>query len=436
MLVRFTVKNYKTFREKAELSMIATNYDKTRQHNNVHNCENFNLNLLRSAVVYGANASGKSKLMEAFQFMKVLALNSSRNTQKGDPIQVQPFLFDLDAANAPSEFEIIFIHNNEMYRYGFEVNASEVLAEWLFHRPKTKEVEIFYRTQQSFEYHKKLFPIGVILSKDDMVRENALLLSVAAQFNNKIATQALEWFDGFRVISALENLGYRGFSIMSLQNLSFKNKILSFLSKADIGIHDMNVKSFSAKDLAAYKELRLDANQMMELLKNENVKFATVNTSHHVFDKNKNIVGMANLNLEVDESSGTNQFFSLSGPIIDVLEKGWVLAVDELDSKLHPNLVTKIVELFNNREINKNNAQLIFNTHDTNLLSTELFRRDQIWFVEKDRYGAAKLYSLVDFKARKDEQFERNYLKGKYGAVPVVNNLNPAYKSELEHHES
>lgn len=212
--------------------------------------------------------------------------------------------------------------------------------------------------------------------------------------------------------------------------------MLNLLSKADMGIQDMNLKSIDSDELINSGKLRNEPNMVIELIKDRKLRIASVDALHNVYDKNKNVVGKVSLDLETEESSGTNQFFALSGPIIDVLEKGWVLAVDELDSKLHPNLVTRIVELFNDQNVNNNNAQLIFNTHDTNLLSTDLFRRDQIWFTEKDRYGAAKLYSLSDFKARNDEQFERNYLKGRYGAVPVVHDLNPDYKSEIDYHES
>jgi len=421
MLIQFTVKNFKTFRETAGLSMVANNYDKTSFDENVHSCESHNLKLLRSAVIFGANASGKSKLMEAFQFLKFFVMNSSRNTQKGEPIPVSPFLFDEESAKAPTEFEIIFIHSNEVYRYGCELDSRSVLAEWLFHKPKTKEVEIFYREKQHFEVHEKQFPVGNLLSKDQMVRENALMLSVAAQFNSPIANQVMDWFHGFRVISALDSSGYSGFSLKNLEDESFKAKMLEMMSRADINIQDMALRSYAPDDAAGSGIQGENDAEIRTLLRNRKITLAAVDTYHHVYNSQKKVVRTERLNLETDESSGTNQFFALSGPIIEVLEKGWVLVVDELDSKMHPNLVKRIVELFNNKESNRSNAQLIFNSHNTNLLSEDLFRRDQIWFVEKDRYGAASLYSLSDYKARKEEQFEKNYLRGKYGAVPMVN---------------
>ncbi len=430
MLIKFTLQNYKTFRDKVELSMIAANHDKLYEESNVCLCTEKNLRLLRSVAVYGANASGKSKLMEALQFMRIFILASSRESQKGDSIPVVPFMLSTLTSDKPSEFEIIFMHKNEMYRYGFEVTTEKVVSEWLFHRPKTKEVEIFYRENQSFELHSN-FSVGKKLVDDKMIRDNALLLSVAAQFNDTIAGKVFEWTFGFRVITALETIGFKGYSAMSISNPKMKDRILQMLHKADISIKDLELR-----------ELELDDNKLTTikdpLLKNflftqkKYVKsLGRVIATHDVYDADNNVVGSTAFDLEEDESSGTNQFFDLTGPIIDVIENGWVLAVDELDSKLHPKLVEKIVEIFNSKELNPKNAQLIFNTHDTNLLRADIFRRDQVWFVEKDRFGAASLYSLADFKSkvRKGEHFEKNYIRGKYGAIPVLNDLSILYKT-------
>ena len=172
------------------------------------------------------------------------------------------------------------------------------------------------------------------------------------------------------------------------------------------------------------KEVRESIERTMREDK-ESEFISDVLTTHRKYDANKNYMGDIQFSIETEESSGTKKFFALTGPVIDCLENGYVLLVDELDSKLHPNLVCKIVSLFNSKELNQHNAQLIFNTHDTNLLSAELFRRDQIWFTEKDRFGVATLFSLADFKSevRKNEKFEDNYIRGKYGAVPFLANF-------------
>jgi len=209
-----------------------------------------------------------------------------------------------------------------------------------------------------------------------------------------------------------------------------KAKILDLLKAADLGIQDIQLEKLDIdklpKDIP--KEIR---DKIIKQVNDEKAEFVSdVLTTHKKYNSNRKAIGNISFSLDDDESSGTRKFFSLTGPILDVIENGYTLVVDELDSKLHPNLVCKIVSLFNSKELNKNNAQLIFNTHDTNLLSTGLFRRDQIWFTDKNKYGEAKLYSLADFKSdevRKTEPFEENYIRGKYGAVPYLeffNNLN------------
>jgi AAA15 family ATPase/GTPase len=420
MIVKFAVTNFKTFRKKAELNFIASNYDKSREEDNLYQCNTFGFNLLKSAVVYGANASGKSKLIESLLFMRRFILSSSRESQKGESINVEPFLLSTETIKMPSEFEIIFVHHNQLFRYGFEVDKEKVISEWLYYRPLTKEIELFVREGQHFSVHDRKFAKGSRLAKDKMVRENALMVSVAAQFNEEIANTIIDWFRRFRIISALQPKGYKGYSLDCLHDNVKKKKILEMLKKADFNISDIylekvHIAQFPKKMPENLKKF------VIQRINNEKAELFALNTVHQVFDKNDNIANQVIFDMDDDESSGTNQFFALSGPIIDVIENGYVLVIDELDSKLHPNLVLKIIEIFNSAELNPKNAQLIFNTHDTNLLSTDIFRRDQVWFVEKDRLGAASLFSLADFKeVRKEANFENNYVKGKYGAIPVI----------------
>lgn len=443
MLIKFSIKNFKTFREKAELSLVATNYDKNREADNISDNPDFGLKVLKSAVIYGANASGKSKLMDAFVFMRNFVLSSSKESQKGDPIYVEPFKLNTVSENEPTEFEVIFIHDSEQFRYGFEVNNKEVISEWLFHKPNTKEVELFYREDQEFKIHPKNFPKGKLLVKEKFVRENALMLSAAAQWNDDKAGKVLEWFHSLKIISGLSEDGYAGFTISQTTDPLYKQKQLEFLQKADLDIHDITIKNEKI-DLS---HLPNDVpNKIREMIEQKHREqngelFADVLTAHKKYDADKKYVGDVNLSMEEDESSGTRKFFFLSGPILDVINNGYILVVDELDSKLHPNLVCKIVEIFNSKELNPKNAQLIFNTHDTNLLSSGTFRRDQIWFTEKNRYGEASLYSLADFKSnevRKEDNFEKNYVQGKYGAIPFLGDFKqlfttnpvPAYENE------
>jgi len=403
MLIQFSVRNFRTFKEKATLSLVASNYDKEREAENSSVDRKYNLRLLKSAVVYGANASGKSKFIEALGFMRNFSINSSRESQQGDKIAVEPFKLSTESENAPSEFEVIFVHKETMYRYGFEVDSEKVVAEWLYSKPKTKEVELFYRDFQSFETHPRNFSKGAKLVKEGLIRNNALLLSVAAQFNEENSLNIIEWFRNTEIISGLKENEFKNNSIGKAKAVEGKTQLLDYLKKADLGIVDL--------EITEVKTGQFESNPFDAIL--------TIRDKYN----NKTKTGKAFMSLMLDESEGTRKYFYLLGPVIDALNKGSVLVVDELDSKLHANLVEKLVLLFNSSKLNPAKAQLVFNTHDTNLLNTGTFRRDQIWFTEKDRYGEARLYSLADFKTdevRKTEAFEDNYVRGKYGAIPYL----------------
>lgn len=434
MLIQFTFKNFKVFREKAELSLVASNYDKDRENENIKDIPDFGLKVLKSAVVYGANASGKTKLMEALIFMRTFVLTSSRESQKSDPIYVEPFKLNTISENEPTEFEVIFLHNDEQFRYGFEVTTKEVVSEWLYHKPHTKEVELFYREGQDFKTHARAFAKGKLLVKENLVRENALMLSAAAQWNDEMAGVVLEWFQNVKVISGLTEDGYADFTVSRTTDPLDKQKQLEFLQKADLDIHDLTLKTEKVDLSHLPPDVHKDTLKIIEQKHKEQYgePVSDILTAHRKYDADRKYVGDVNLSMQEDESSGTRKFFFLSGPILDVITNGYTLMVDELDSKLHPNLVCKIVEIFNSKELNPKNAQLIFNTHDTNLLSSGTFRRDQIWFTEKNRYGEASLYSLADFKSnevRKEDNFERNYVQGKYGAIPFLGDFKQLFTS-------
>ena len=411
MIISFSVKNFKTFKKKATISLLASNYDKTtRVEENIFSDNIFNLKILKSSVIYGANASGKSKFLEALLFMKSFVIESSKETQKGDLISVVPFKLSTVSENENTEFEIVFVQKNTIFRYGFEVNKNIVAAEWLYRKQKIKEVELFYREEQEFDVHKEMIK-AIKISKEGLVRDNALFISVAAQFNDETSITIIEWFKQLKTLSGLFEESYKGFTLGKTEEPIQKSKILELLKAADLGIDNVELTILDDSNIPndVPKELR---DKLIKAVKDGDKIVSDVLMSHKKFDSSGKVVGNVSFSVDDDESAGTNKFFALTGPILD-----------ELDSKLHPNLVCKIVSLFNSKELNKQNAQLIFNTHDTNLLSSGLFRRDQIWFTEKDKYGAASLYSLADFKeqrVRKEEAFEDNYIRGKYGAVPYM----------------
>jgi uncharacterized protein len=437
MLVKFSFSNFKTFREEAALSLVAS-ADTTRQSDNVVSNLPFNFNLLKSAVVYGANASGKSKMMEALSFMKQFAINSSIQSQKGQPIEVEPFLLDTVSSALPSLFEVIFLHKSQLFRYGFEVNRHEVTAEWLYHRPKTKEVEIFYRKGQEFEVHPRQFSKGATLAKEKLIRNNALMLSVAAQFNDKLAGEVIDWFNRLQIISGIKESDYAGFTMRMSREPGYKQKAMDLMQAADLGIEDISFKTIEAVGLSVDSAGYFRGTAPKPGDYSETEAFPKAVTTHNIYDEEFRKQGMVSFSMDKHESHGTRKFIFLTGPILDAIENGLVLVVDELDSNIHPRLVNEIVELFNSAKSNQLNAQLIFNTHNTTLLDSDLFRRDQIWFTEKDRFGAATLFSLADFKSevRKTENFERNYLLGKYGAVPIVEDFGQQYLASSAKHNA
>ena len=431
MLVQFSVENYMTFRNKATLSLVASNYDrKTRESENVIREEQFRLRLLRSAAIYGANASGKTKLLEALLFVRNFILTSSKEGQNGDTIDVEPFRLNEESERAPSEFEVIFCAANKLYRYGFSVNKERVCEEWLYFKSARKEIEVFVREGEQIHIHDKHFQRGKYLWESKMVRNNALFLSVAAQFNEEMAGEVLAWFRNLKIISGLRKEGFESFTFSQLTNSGFKKILLRLLQAADIALEDIEIKQDKPEEHLP-KEL-------VEHLRQQNpnaVFYHDLNTFHKKFDAQGNLLKeRAVFSFNENESAGTQQFFSIAGPIIDVLAHGYLLYVDELDACLHPRLVSALVALFNSAQSNPRNAQLIFNTHYSQLLDTGLLRRDQIWFVEKNEWEEGALYSLSDFKGiRKNEPFQRNYLLGRYGAVPIIEDFtNVVYNEKYD----
>lgn len=422
MLIEFKLSNFKSFKDEVSFSLLANHDKETLIKQNVFEAP-FNLQLLKSGVIYGANASGKTKFFEALQFMIQFVFNSSKEGQIDDPIGVDPFRLSNTTENEPSSFEIQFLHEGELFRYGFETDQHSIKEEWLYHRPKTKEVELFYRTEQEFEIHSK-FKVKDLI-RNNRVRPNALLLSVAANWNDPTAIRVLEWLRRINIISGIGNQGYLGFSIAQLEQTENKKSILSFLKSADIGIEDIALNALHTSDLP--KNL---PNKIKELIVNAEKEgeesFMELSTFHKKYDEKNQVMELVTFSMGEDESYGTQKYFALSGPILNTLQNGSILFVDELANSLHPKLIESLVSLFNSKQHNPKNAQLVFTTHNTNLLSADLFRRDQIWFVEKDRYGASTLFSLADFKTntvRKGDNFEKNYLKGRYGGLPHLSDF-------------
>lgn len=397
MLVEFTVGNFLSFKELSTISLVtsALKESHTNEEDIVFNVGEGALSLLKSAVIYGANGSGKSNFIKALEFFQWFMMNSSKLTQANEGVSLENFSLNSNSAKSPSYFEAIFIHDNSRYRYGFELDSREVHREWLFKRnlaKRSKEIEIFFRDGSEYQIHT-MANVAKEIADKNMVRNNALLLSVAAQFNDQIAVNILEWLSQCTIISTLKDPQIMRNAISMLDNREFRERMVDFVKYADLGIEQIG---------------KVD-NQVI--------------STHIQYDDEGAEVGNISFNFQKSESEGTIKYFSLAYPIINVLDRGGRLFIDEFDAKMHPMLTYNIVALFNSQRTNPHNAQLVFTTHDTNLLSPTIFRRDQIWFTQKDRFGASELYPLSDYKVRGNAAFEKDYLSGKYGAVPIIGDL-------------
>jgi AAA15 family ATPase/GTPase len=392
--------------------------DKKLDENNIFAVDE-ELKLLKSAAIYGANASGKSNLAKALGFMRWFMINSSKETQSTEKISVERFKLSTETETKPSFFEIVFLINGKRHRYGFEATPEKVVSEWLYYVPKSRETKLFDRQLDNISVSKTYKANGI----QQKTRHNALFLSVSAQFNVKIAEKILDWLTNkVKIVSGLDDIGYRGYTVNCLRDNENKDEIIQLLKKLDLGLGDIKVKEIEINLDSLPREFPNGIQNFIH--KNGRGKATSVQTIHQKFDEKGNLASTEIFDLDEQESEGTQKVFALAGPLVDTLKDGKVLIIDEFDARIHPLISRAIVELFNSNETNPYNAQLIFMTHDTNLLSNKLFRRDQIWFTEKNRYGATDLYSLAEYKILDDAPFESDYIKGKYGAIPYIRNLN------------
>lgn len=404
MLVNFTVGNFRSFKEKRTLSMEAANIKEYSE----AVIEKNGIQLLPIAALYGANSSGKSNILKAFSvFVNMLRFSNSMNSTDG--IDVIPFLLD-DKENVfetPSYFEaeIITLTDN-YYRYGFEINPKAVISEWLYKKNGKRETCLFLRDHDDIGITKN-FPEGKGL--EIKTRNNALFLSVCDSFNSSIAHEIMKEIGWFVVMSAAEHEKF--YDLMNPIILQHSQAHSTILNEIGIVMNNMDL-GFTRFEVPQEEAV---------------AKAVKAFTFHNRYNDKGEVVGEARLRMKQDESEGTNKLFDILSAIVSVLAAGGVLIVDELDCKLHPILTAYIIKMFNDPKLNTGHGQLVFATHDSNLLSAKCLRRDEVWFVEKDKQEASDLYSLVEFKdadgvkVRNDRSFEKDYIMGRYGAIPYVN---------------
>lgn len=431
MLIRFRVRNFRSLKEEQELSLVATSLKDSPEA--VSQVAGLNIRLLRVAAIYGANASGKSNVIRALGYMGFVVRDSQRSWRPEGPIPREPFLLDPKSKSGPSSFGVDLLLDGMRLQYGFTLNDREVLEEWLDAYPTGNKP---IKKQMWFRREGKAFTFGKKLSGDNraierLTRPNSLFLSAAAQNNHEALLPLYRWFS--------ERFGYvprdRAPVIQHTTQMcrepEFRSWVLQTLRAADLGIVDLDVRE---EDLMPPPPPELSEGQrlLIEDFAATMRKFAERAKQQlgdgSSFPEKKLVLSLMHkassrpgvpFGLE-NESDGTVAFYGLLGPLVQVMGSGGTLCVDELDASLHPELALGTVGLFNDPKLNPRGAQIIFTTHDTNILDKASLRRDQIWFTEKDAEGGTHLYPLTDFKPRKNENLARGYLQGRYGAVPFI----------------
>ncbi|MEX1030440.1 MAG: AAA family ATPase [Paenibacillaceae bacterium] len=409
MLIEFSVENFRSFKDKVTLSLVPST-DKSK--NNV--LENYfeyapNKKLLRTAVIYGANASGKTNTLKALSFMKNMVIKS-HSFQKNEGITTDPFKLHPASAIKPSIFDVQFISNGIRYAYGFKLDKEKIIEEYLYYWPNERQSVIFERRNVS-EYKFVINKARQNTIKE-LTADNILYFSNAYKLNFELVVDAYRWFNS--TLNYNDNMLHGDVGIRQLNNeKELLDLAIVTLEIADLGIKDLKIKEGEMDE----KLINAFPQEIREMLKEQGVVKAT--SVHNVILENDETYSVE-FNWQ-DESRGTRKFLNLIVPIIIAIRDGDVLCIDELDVSLHPKLTEYLLGLFHDKDLNKKNAQLIFTTHDTNLLNQDLFRRDQIWLTEKNsNTGSSDLYSLVELKIRNDENIEKGYLSGRYGAIPFI----------------
>lgn len=429
-LLRFTVQNYRSIAD--QHSIILTPSKKITDPPLTNVGTNGRTKYLKTISIYGANSSGKSNYVDAMGTMIRLVTRSNKKNP-GEKLFYKPFLLDEASDKKPTSFDAEFITEGKHYRYGFSYDREKICEEWLYQITSLKkEQALFLRDLEGIGVNEVLFPEGK--DKEEMTEDNRLFMPLVAQLKGEVSKTIFTFFrSGFNVISGLQTEGLEEFTkVMLNERQPGSEEMKKFFGRTQLGFSDVTIKKDKFEGIDFPDDLPDEAKKMLSAL-SENHKddeVLRVETTHGIYDQEGNLIRTKQFKFNDMESAGTEKLFQLAGPIFDTLFDGKILVIDELDAKMHPLLSQELVRLFNDPTRNPNGAQLIFTTHDTNLLSSGMLRRDQIWFTEKDNQERTDLYCMMQLKwpdgttPRRDGNMERNYIRGRYGAVPYITPFN------------
>ena len=412
-LVAFKVRNVRSYRDETTLSMQATRVANADVVRAVRTASATPERLLPVAGVFGANAAGKSTILRAMADMRTVVLGSFKNSGAG--IHRRPFLLAPDGTAKTSEFMVELILDGVWWQYGFEFDDQRISREFAFHFPRGRQALVFERERHTLAFGPSFRSFGSSLRP--LLRENALLLSIIGAAAESAISPLFSWWQSNMRLAVSENRPLRSVFTADLAKADgTRHRVLQLLRAADLGLADVKVVKPDAETLDMLKRV-IHALRGDELGDGE-VVLDTANMVQLIHGGGDGVAFDP-----ADESMGTQVWVGLIGPVLDALEHGHLLLVDEIDASLHPLLVDRLIDLFQNPATNPRCAQLVFNAHDTTLLDgTRPFAlgRDQIWFAERDDGGASQLVPLADFKARRDESVRRRYLRGRYGGIPTL----------------
>jgi AAA15 family ATPase/GTPase len=384
MLIQFSIENHRSIKDSAVISFAASK-DKSLESYLLHPDEK--RALLPAIAIYGANAAGKSNVLHALMTMKDMVVGEAAKISKGQKLPWEPF----GDTTVPTSFEVVFIYQGVRYAYGFSFDAKKIYTEYLYHWPNGREALIFSRENGAYEFREN---VNEQITLSNRTPDNKLYLVSSNDWNLPQTENAYKWFLE-KLTFLMEEAPATSETVAQIVSGDEKKaRILKELLLADLGISDVTVKNISGKA-------------------------PVITTTHRVIGADGSV---EHFQLLMDqESSGTQRFFSRIGGWLQTLENGALLVVDEIEDSLHPLLTKRLIEMVQDNTINTEGAQLLFTTHDAMLLDLTFFRRDQIWFAEKDEKSCAtELYSLASFSPRKGENIRKGYLQGRFGAIPFI----------------
>ncbi len=414
MLMQFSVENYKSFKEQAILSLVPNKEDSHPENLSMFGAKE---RVLNSIAIYGANAAGKTNLFKALT-TAILMVRRSNQLQKNDRLtSIVPFLFDQASKSRPTCFEFVFVVGRIKYIYGFSATITEIVSEYLYAYYSSKPSTIFEREGTSYKFPQDKRMLNQVKEKNTA---NKLFLSSATAWNYERTEPAYNWFESgintYPEYERLHSMAYEQFEKEDQDKIH--QFVLELLNESDINIFDYKIESrfMQEQDLAQLLGPFFQVGQDSKMI---NGKMVKVFLDHRI-NHDDGTSGIVRFNL-ADESKGTENLFMLAPILLRALSRGETVVIDEIERSLHPLLVKHVVGYFHDKKRNPNHAQLIFNTHNLELMTLDIFRRDQIYFIDKSiRSGASELYSLDDFSVRAEENIKKGYLLGRFGAIPAI----------------